>query len=219
MPVGIDTFHPSTEFFPSAYDDQLEDEDYDLIAENTGIQLQRKKFRRVHGNVLDSDEEEGGESGHAESAAPAAINTSFTREESMDSTQDEDFAHVSRQIVACFPEMTSVILKHLFTHSRFLLPLLPFPPSLLPSSLPLISSPCSLSCAVQVFGGDSDEDDVPDSQGGSAAGAPGEGRRRGRGRAQLEEDEEDVDDEFDFIVDDHGQPIRRRKEDGTYTEP
>lgn len=81
-----------TLILPSDYDDQLEDEDYDLIAENTGIQLQRKKFRRVHGNVLDSDEEEGeGE----ESAAPAGANTSFTRDESMDSTQDEDFAHVS----------------------------------------------------------------------------------------------------------------------------
>ena len=76
-----------------AYDDQLEDEDYDLIAENTGIQL-KKKFRRVHGNVLDSDEEEGEEAGHAESAAPAAANSSFTKEDSMDSAQDEDFAHV-----------------------------------------------------------------------------------------------------------------------------
>ncbi len=58
-----------------------------------------------------------------------------------------------------------------------------------------------------MFGGDSDEDDLPDSQGKSK---PGKDKN-------LEADE--VEDEFDFIVDDHGHPIRRRKEDGTYTEP
>lgn len=44
-------------------DDQLEEEDYDLIAENTGIQIQRKKFRRVR--QLASDEEDEDEEGVA----------------------------------------------------------------------------------------------------------------------------------------------------------
>lgn len=58
-----------------------------------------------------------------------------------------------------------------------------------------------------MFGGDSDEEDVGDSQGKE---------KETRQAAQVEDEPED---EFDFIVDDHGQPIRRRKEDGTYTEP
>ena len=57
----------------------------------------------------------------------------------------------------------------------------------------------------QVFGRDSDEEDMDDSQGGRESGKS----------AAMEPDE----DEFDFIVDDHGQPIRKRKEDGTYVEP
>ena len=65
----------------------------------------------------------------------------------------------------------------------------------------------------QVFG-DSDEEDVGDSQGGEKEGD----RHPGKART-LQELEDEGDDEFDFIVDDHGQPIRRRKEDGTYTEP
>lgn len=60
--------------------------------------------------------------------------------------------------------------------------------------------------------GDSDEEDIGDSQAGEK-----EGRQGSKPRTALEEDE--AEDEFDFIVDDHGQPIRRRKEDGTYTEP
>lgn len=68
-----------------------------MIAENTGIQLQRKKFRRVHGNVLDSDDEE--EVGGGIEGAPKAkkLGSGVLRDDSMDSTpQDEDFAHVSR---------------------------------------------------------------------------------------------------------------------------
>ena len=80
---------------------------------------------------------------------------------------------------------------------------------------PPLSSP---SVPPQVFGGDSDEDDLPESQSGAAGAAKGGDRARQAPRDQLE-DEDDVEDEFDFIVDDHGQPIRRRKEDGTYTEP
>ncbi len=60
-----------------------------------------------------------------------------------------------------------------------------------------------------MFGRDSDEEDVADTQGGEKAG------KRGRGQ----EEEEEEDNEFDFIVDDDGQPIRRRKKDGTYIEP
>lgn len=52
----------------------------------------------------------------------------------------------------------------------------------------------------QVFGGDSDEEDLARDKEGVAS-------------------EQQEDDEFDFIVDDHGQPIRKRREDGTYTEP
>ena len=75
----------------------MEDEDYELIAENTGIQLQRKKFRRVHGNVLDSDDEE------VETEQQPEVTTktrgerakgSMGRDDSLDSPQDEDFAHV-----------------------------------------------------------------------------------------------------------------------------
>ena len=63
----------------------------------------------------------------------------------------------------------------------------------------------------QVFGGDSDEEDLPNTQGSRDNRQPGKSSQR--------EEDEDIDDEFDFIVDDHGQPIRRRKEDGTFTEP
>lgn len=80
----------------SGFDDRLEDEDYDLIAENTGIQLQRKKFRRVHGNVLDSDEDEDDQS----KVPPAVRAGSATADDTFDSTmQDEDFAHVSKLFV------------------------------------------------------------------------------------------------------------------------
>ena len=82
----------------SGFDDQLEDEDYDLIAENTGLQLQRKKFRRIHGNVLDSDEEEEDGMGSLHPQPPSGKSSggvSIVREESRDSSmQDEDFAHV-----------------------------------------------------------------------------------------------------------------------------
>ena len=84
----------------------MEDEDYDLIAENTGIQLQRKKFRRIHGNVLDSDEEGEEEIG---AARPQAVSredssggrgTGLNRQESRESAlQDDDFAHVSGVLV------------------------------------------------------------------------------------------------------------------------
>lgn len=66
----------------------------------------------------------------------------------------------------------------------------------------------------QVFGGDSDDDDEQDSQVTSK-----EGATKKAGKTWDEDEDEEVEDEFDFIVDDHGQPIRRRKEDGTYTEP
>lgn len=59
---------------------------------------------------------------------------------------------------------------------------------------------CMCLCVTQVFGGDSDEDDDQDVSGSGKAG--------------------ERDEEFDdFIVDDFGRPIRRRKEDGTFTEP
>lgn len=74
---------------PGFYD-RLEEEDYDLIAENTGLKLQRKKFRRVHGNVLDSDEEDEG-AGQAEVPSTATGETGAGQ----DSFDDEDFAHVS----------------------------------------------------------------------------------------------------------------------------
>ena len=67
------------------------------------------------------------------------------------------------------------------------------------------------SLHLQVFGGDSDEEDLPGSQGVKEGGA--------LSKTQRLQQEEEADDEFDFIVDDHGQPIRRRREDGTYTEP
>lgn len=84
----------------SGFDDRLEDEDYDLIAENTGLQLQRKKFRRIHGNVLDSDEEEEEGVGPLHPEPPSGESpgrgVSTVREESRDSSmQDEDFVHVS----------------------------------------------------------------------------------------------------------------------------
>jgi hypothetical protein len=70
--------------------------------------------------------------------------------------------------------------------------------------------------------GDSDEEDIGDSQGVEKGGEK-EGRQRaGKSRTLrelLDDEPEEEEDEFDFIVDDHGQPIRRRKEDGTYTEP
>lgn len=62
--------------------------------------------------------------------------------------------------------------------------------------------------------GDSDEEDLGDSQGGEKE----RGRQPGKVRT-VQELEDEGEDEFDFIVDDHGRPIRRRKEDGTYTEP
>ncbi len=79
-------------------DDRLDDDDYDLIAENTGIKIQRKKHRRV---MLESDDEDQNE---VEISDPQAVSrddsfggrgTSMTREESHESAmQDEDFAHV-----------------------------------------------------------------------------------------------------------------------------
>lgn len=54
-----------------------------------------------------------------------------------------------------------------------------------------------------------------ESQGGDKEG----GSLMERIRARVQKEEEEPEDEFDFIVDDHGQPIRRRKEDGTFTEP
>lgn len=56
-----------------------------------------------------------------------------------------------------------------------------------------------------MFGGDSSDEESPDSK---TAGARVPGKHV-----------EDIDDVDDFIVGDDGQPIRRRKEDGTYTEP
>lgn len=80
------------------FDDRLEDEDYDLIAENTGIQIKRKKFRRVHGNLLDSDDDEAAnEAGRPEMATAKSAgggDTSGALDDSLDSMQDEDFAHV-----------------------------------------------------------------------------------------------------------------------------
>lgn len=82
------------------YDDGLDEEDYQLIAENTGIKLQRKKHRRV---MVESDDEE--ELDEETSEQPQAASredsfggrgTSMARQESHDSAmQDEDFAHVS----------------------------------------------------------------------------------------------------------------------------
>lgn len=63
-----------------------------------------------------------------------------------------------------------------------------------------------------MFGGDSDEDEEEQELGSQGS------KKEGASRKARKADEE-VEDEFDFIVDDHGQPIRRRKEDGTYTEP
>ena len=83
----------------SGFDDRPDDEDYALIAENTGIQLQRKKFRRVHGNMLDSDDEDGGASqprGVSGDDGSVGRGASIAREESKESAaQDEDFAYVS----------------------------------------------------------------------------------------------------------------------------
>ena len=133
---------------PAGFDD-LEEEDYDLIAENTGIQLQRKKFRRVHGNVLDSDEEEeevgGGKVERSASSGPKPGGTSVTLDDSMDSShQDEDFAHVSEALT-----LSSCVLFSLLPFPLFPSPLssLPPPSSFLPhlpspfSSLPLPPSP------------------------------------------------------------------------------
>lgn len=60
--------------------------------------MQRKKFRRVHGNVLDSDEEEEDMGGGAVEGVPVAKKhkIGLVRDESKDSSPpDEDFAHVS----------------------------------------------------------------------------------------------------------------------------
>lgn len=78
----------------SGFDDRLEDEDYALIAENTGIQLKRKKFRRVHGNVLDSDEED--ETAESRPEEVTSIRGNLSKDDSLDSaSHDEDFTHVS----------------------------------------------------------------------------------------------------------------------------
>ncbi len=61
-----------------------------------------------------------------------------------------------------------------------------------------------------MFGGDSDEDDDQDVSGSGKTDVPKKGKSW---------DKEEVDEYDDFIVDDHGRPIRRRKEDGTFTEP
>ena len=58
----------------------------------------------------------------------------------------------------------------------------------------------------QVFGGDSDDEEEEESQ--ETASTKKAGKTFG-----------DMEDDFDFIVDDLGQPIRRKKEDGSYTEP
>ena len=66
------------------------------------MHLQRKKFRRVHGNVLDSDEEDDeGARFSQHQQHPARENSEgradvrTTREESRDSSMhDEDFANV-----------------------------------------------------------------------------------------------------------------------------
>lgn len=101
----------------SGFDDRLEDEDYDLIAENTGIQLQRKKFRRVHGNVLDSDEEgeEGMETSQPQSSSMER--SAVVREDSRDSMQDEDFAHVRLLWLGCGFELDHMILPVVYDFS------------------------------------------------------------------------------------------------------
>jgi len=62
---------------------------------------------------------------------------------------------------------------------------------------------------LQVFGGDSDEEEEQEVSRSGRTEALQKSRSWGK-------DEEIFDD---FIVDDHGRPIRRRKEDGTFTEP
>ena len=110
------------------FDDRLEDEDYDLIAENTGIQLQRKKFRRVHGNVLDSDEEDGEGQGQVEGGANTSGGGTMATmgDDSFDSTpQDEDFAQVSVFEGGVLPPSLPPSLLQILNH-QFLQPLLFF---------------------------------------------------------------------------------------------
>ena len=64
---------------------------------------------------------------------------------------------------------------------------------------------------LKVFGGDSDEEEDLEVSGSGRTEATQKNRLFGRG--------DDGDEYDDFIVDDFGQPIRRRKEDGTFTEP
>lgn len=52
------------------YDDRLEDEDYDLIEENLGVKVERRKFRRLR---KIQDEESDGEEVHDESQDRDAI--------------------------------------------------------------------------------------------------------------------------------------------------
>lgn len=85
----------------AAEEDQLEEEDFDLIAENTGIQLPKKKFRRVRTLDSDEEEEEQEEEAEKEESEKRSIATRVSREleEVFAASDDEDDVSETRTSV------------------------------------------------------------------------------------------------------------------------